>query len=101
MRKTFFNSLLFSVLCVSPLFAQNAEIKIDIDRTIETVNKNHYRNFTDHLGRCIYGDVYDEGSKLSIRMDTASDWENGTLTIVFTGLNNKGIEVWGKKVQTQ
>jgi len=25
------------------------------------------------------------------------DWENEKKTIIFTGLNNKGIAVWGKK----
>jgi len=45
--------------------AQNAKIKIDIDRTIGEVDKNIYGNFVEHLGRCVYGGIYEEGSKLS------------------------------------
>ena len=29
----------------------------------------------------------------------AWDWENARLTIAFTGLNNNGVEVWGKKIK--
>jgi alpha-N-arabinofuranosidase len=45
--------------------AQNARIKIDIDRTIGEVNRNIYGNFVEHLGRCVYGGIYDPGNKLS------------------------------------
>ena len=47
------------------ILAQNALIKIDIDRKIGEVNKNIYSNFTEHLGRCIYGGIYEPGSPLS------------------------------------
>jgi len=52
-------------MVVTKLPAQNAKIKIDIDRTIGVVDKNIYGNFVEHLGRCVYGGIYDEGSKLS------------------------------------
>ena len=42
-----------------------ARIKIDKDRTIGEIDKNIYGNFAEHLGRCIYGGIYDEGSSLS------------------------------------
>lgn len=42
-----------------------ARIKIDKDRTIGEIDKNIYGNFTEHLGRCIYGGIYDEGSPLA------------------------------------
>ena len=42
-----------------------ARIKIDFDRKIGAINRNIYGNFTEHLGRCIYGGIYDEGSPLS------------------------------------
>ncbi|MEO6455339.1 MAG: alpha-L-arabinofuranosidase C-terminal domain-containing protein [Ginsengibacter sp.] len=45
--------------------AQNARIKIDLERTIGEVNKNIYGNFVEHLGRCVYGGIYEPGSKLS------------------------------------
>ena len=53
--------------------AQNARIKIDIDRKIGEVDKNLYGNFVEHLGRCVYGGIYEEGSTLSdengVRLD--------------------------------
>ena len=53
--------------------AQNARIKIDIDRKIGEVDKNLYGNFVEHLGRCVYGGIYEEGSSLAddkgIRLD--------------------------------
>lgn len=42
--------------------AQNARIKIDVDRTIGEVNENIYGNFVEHLGRCVYGGIYDPDS---------------------------------------
>jgi alpha-N-arabinofuranosidase len=42
-----------------------ARIKIDTDRVIGEIDKNLYGNFSEHLGRCIYGGIYDPGSKLS------------------------------------
>ena len=47
------------------LVAQHARIKIDIDRTIGKVDSNIYGNFVEHLGRCVYGGIYDKGSPLS------------------------------------
>lgn len=53
--------------------AQNARIKIDIDRKIGEIDKHLYGNFVEHLGRCVYGGIYEEGSPLSddkgIRLD--------------------------------
>ncbi len=46
-------------------FAQEAQIKIDVDRTIGEVDKNLYGNFVEHLGRCVYGGIYEKGSALS------------------------------------
>lgn len=45
--------------------AQNARIKIDLDRKIGDVSPLIYGNFVEHLGRCVYGGIYDAGSKLS------------------------------------
>jgi alpha-N-arabinofuranosidase len=47
------------------LLAQNARIKIDRDRTIGEVNELIYGNFVEHLGRCVYGGIYEPGSDLS------------------------------------
>ena len=45
--------------------AQNARIKIDLDRTIGEVDQKIYGNFVEHLGRCVYGGIYDENSPLT------------------------------------
>jgi alpha-N-arabinofuranosidase len=55
------------IICLSlnTLYSQNARIKIDTDRTIGEVNRNIYSNFIEHLGRCVYGGIYEPGSPLS------------------------------------
>ncbi len=42
-----------------------AKIKIDLDRKIGSVDRRIYSTFIEHLGRCIYGGIYEEGSPLS------------------------------------
>ncbi len=42
-----------------------AKIKIDLDRRIGSVDRRIYGGFIEHLGRCIYGGIFDEGSPLS------------------------------------
>src|SRR5512136_2428851 len=47
-------------------FAQpQARIKIDTDRVIGEVHPHVFGNFAEHLGRCIYGGVFEEGSPLA------------------------------------
>src|SRR5438552_17868236 len=45
--------------------APAARIKIDTDRVIGEVHPNLFGNFAEHLGRMIYGGIYEEGSPLS------------------------------------
>ena len=54
--------ILLAALLALPAFAQTARIKIDTDRKIGEIDKNLYSNFTEHLGRCIYGGLYDPES---------------------------------------
>jgi len=42
-----------------------ATLKIDLERRLGTIDPNIYGNFIEHLGRCIYGGIYDEGSSLA------------------------------------
>ncbi|MGI9123036.1 MAG: alpha-N-arabinofuranosidase, partial [Rubrobacter sp.] len=42
-----------------------ARIKIDPDRRIGELDRRVFGGFIEHLGRCIYGGVFDEGSSLS------------------------------------
>ncbi|WP_321347732.1 alpha-L-arabinofuranosidase C-terminal domain-containing protein [uncultured Draconibacterium sp.] len=52
---------------------ENARIKIDIDRQIGTINKNIYGNFVEHLGRCVYGGIYDPDSPFSDKNGIRTD----------------------------
>jgi alpha-N-arabinofuranosidase len=40
-------------------------IRIDLDRTLGTVDRRIFGGFVEHLGRCVYGGVFEEGSPLS------------------------------------
>jgi alpha-L-arabinofuranosidase len=42
-----------------------ARIKVDTQRTVGDIDPKIYGNFIEHLGRCIEGGVFDEGSPLS------------------------------------
>ena len=42
-----------------------AEVSVDTRRVIGPVNPLIYGHFIEHLGRCIYGGVYEEGSDLA------------------------------------
>ena len=42
-----------------------ATIKIDVDRKIGSVDPRIFGNFIEHIGRCIYGGIFEEGSPLS------------------------------------
>ena len=42
-----------------------ATLKIDLEHRLGTIDPNIYGNFIEHLGRCIYGGIYDEGSPLA------------------------------------
>src|SRR5207244_12153493 len=57
------------LLCNGLVFAQGqtpqARIKIDTDRTIGEIHPHLFGNFAEHLGRMIYGGVYEEGSPLA------------------------------------
>ena len=45
--------------------ATMATIKLDLDRRLGTVDRRILSGFAEHLGRCIYGGIYDEGSPLA------------------------------------
>ena len=56
-----------SLLVVAVAAAQEppARIKIDTDRVIGEVHPHLFGNFAEHLGRCIYGGIYEPGSPLA------------------------------------
>lgn len=55
----------FFVFVYHSVNAQNARIKIDLDRTVGEISPLIYGNFVEHLGRCVYGGIYDPASPLS------------------------------------
>ncbi len=58
--------LLLPLLAVSAAGQQpQARIRIDTNRVIGEVNPHIFGNFAEHLGRCIYGGIFEEGSPLS------------------------------------
>ena len=63
MKKVFF--LIILAVTFSTAGAQNARIKIDLDRKVGQIDPNIYGNFVEHLGRCVYGGIYEPGSPLS------------------------------------
>jgi len=58
-------SAALGLLCSATAMAGNARIKIDTDRQIGQIDPLIYGNFIEHLGRCIYGGIYEPGSPLS------------------------------------
>jgi alpha-N-arabinofuranosidase len=60
-------SILLSGLGAAPgqTAQSSTRIKIDTDRSIGEVDPLLFGNFSEHLGRMIYGGIYEEGSPLS------------------------------------
>src|SRR5262249_58832775 len=48
-----------------PRLRRMAHIGVDLSRRIGTVDRRIFSNFIEHLGRCIYGGIFEEGSPLS------------------------------------
>lgn len=78
-------SIYFMVLSLAFLFCfegysqqKNARIKIDTERKIGEIDKMVYGNFVEHLGRCIYGGLYEPGSPLSDEDGFRKDVLNAT-----------------------
>jgi alpha-L-arabinofuranosidase len=65
--------------------AVEARIKIDTDRTIGTIDPLLFGNFAEHLGRMIYGGIYEEGSPLADA--------NGYRTDVMEAVRNLGVSI--------
>lgn len=63
MKKVLFVITLIAVSLTG--YAQQAKIKIDVDRTIGDIDPNLYGNFVEHLGRCVYGGIYEPNSPLA------------------------------------
>ncbi len=44
---------------------ESYKIKVDAERQIGKIDSNIYGHFIEHLGRCVYGEIYEEDSPLS------------------------------------
>jgi alpha-L-arabinofuranosidase len=77
---------------LAPVRAQSrtAVIKIDTDRIVGEVNPLLFGNFTEHLGRCIYGGIFEEGSPLSDADGFRKDVLDGTKNLGVTLLRWPG-----------
>jgi alpha-N-arabinofuranosidase len=64
-----FRAALCLVLLAGGVVAQDrqqaARIEIDTDRVIATVDPLLFGNFVEHLGRCVYGGIYEPGGPLA------------------------------------
>ena len=48
-------------------------IKVDLDRTLGLIDRNLFGGFVEHLGRCVYGGIYDPESPLADEAGLRSD----------------------------
>ncbi|PBP20111.1 glycoside hydrolase family 51 protein [Diplocarpon rosae] len=44
---------------------ETPSIRVDVNRRLSKIDPNIYGGFTEHMGRCIYGGIYDPGNPLS------------------------------------
>src|ERR1700712_1115802 len=64
-RRQFAAALTVPLLARAQGKALQARIKLDSDRHIGAIDPKIYGNFAEHLGRCIEGGIFEEGSPLS------------------------------------
>jgi alpha-N-arabinofuranosidase len=48
-------------------------IKVDPERVISSIDRNIFGGFAEHLGRCIYGGIYEPGSPLADELGLRTD----------------------------
>lgn len=64
-RRQFAAALALPLVARAQTKALTARIKLDPDRRISNIDPKIYGNFAEHLGRCIEGGIFEEGSPLS------------------------------------
>ena len=52
---------------------ETPSVTVDISQRLSKIDRNIYSGFTEHMGRCIYGGVYDPGNLLSDENDFRKD----------------------------
>ena len=71
---------------ISP--GQQASISIHPQRKLNKINDNIYGGFTEHMGRCIYGGLYDPSNRNAQLID-----ENGFRTDVIEAMRELNVPV--------
>jgi alpha-N-arabinofuranosidase len=80
------SSWLFAAALGAPANAKpDARIKFDTDRVIGEVHPHVFGSFTEHIGRCIYGGIFDEASELAD--------EDGFRCDVMDAVRNLGVTI--------
>lgn len=85
MKEIFPTLFLTLILPVCYAQAQKATIKIDTDRTVGEVSPLLFGNFVEHLGRCVYGGIYEPDSPLAD--------ENGFRTDVLSAVKDLNVSI--------
>lgn len=81
----------------------NPDISVDYSKHIRLLSNGKLDGFHGYQTWSLKGDTLKfktltGDTALSLQVMRAWDWENHVRTIVYTGLNNRGIGVWGKRV---
>jgi alpha-L-arabinofuranosidase len=63
-----------------------ARVCIDVDRPLGPVDRRIFGGFIEHLGRCIYGGVFDEGSPLADAQGFRTDVLDAVRALIPGGL---------------
>lgn len=67
-----------------------AKVKIDADRKLAAIDSNLYGNFTEHLGRCIYGGIYEPGASTADGKGFRKDVLQATRELAVTNVRYPG-----------
>jgi arabinan endo-1,5-alpha-L-arabinosidase len=82
----------FAAEQTAPDFQVATTIKLDAGGTINGVAANKWTYNAPNLEL-----AWSNGFTDKVIVDRERDWENKRNTIIFTGLNNTGTAIWGKK----
>ncbi len=76
----------------NPDFQKSVDLKINADKTLNTDTKSTWTYTAPWLTL-----NWSDGTTEKVNVQPGRDWEHHKETIVFTGLDNSGKAVWGKK----
>ena len=76
----------------SPDFQKSVDLKINANKTLNNDLASTWSYTAPWLTL-----KWSDGKTEKVNVQAGRDWENKKDSFVFTGLNNKGVSVWGKK----